>query len=131
MKTAILALLVWVMTGLTAMAAAADQSSTISGTVVSFFNALKAGDADAIRQFAGGRILEGFNRKMDANANYHQFLKRRYTNAVLEKVDLPSVREDSATADVRIAFGDHAPDLFKWILKMEPDGRWYVVDEIK
>lgn len=131
MKTAILALLVWIMTGLTAVAAAADQSSAISGTVVSFFNALKEGNADAIRQFAGGRMLEGFNRKMEANANYHLFLKRRYADAVLEKVDLSSVRETSATADVRIAFGDRASDLFQWRLKQAPDGRWYVVDEIK
>jgi hypothetical protein len=119
------------MTGPAAAVAAADQTSVISDTVVSFFDALKAGDTDAIRQFAGGRILEGFNRKVDANANYHQFLKKRYANAVLEKVDLPSVRENSATADVRIAFGNHTPDLFKWILKKESDGRWYVVEEIK
>ena len=89
---------------------ASDTYLTVN--FVPFFNALKTGNIDLIKQYISGDLYERKKDLLERNSRYSVFLRDGYKDAEFRVKKVVNVDED-VIADVEISFPDGSYELIK------------------
>jgi hypothetical protein len=88
----------------------ADTHSPVN--LNTFFNALKTGNIDLIKQYISGDLYERKKNLLEKNSRYSAFLRNWYKDAEFRVKKVVNVDED-VIADVEILFPDGSYELIK------------------
>jgi hypothetical protein len=101
-------------------------------TVVSYMEALRAGDTIGAKSHLEGRLYEKKEVLLDQNEEYPDFLRNFYAGAEFyisdELTDL-GPRGQGIAVEIRFPDGNSSESMA--IVEQEPDGSWKIVDEVE
>ena len=100
-----------------------------SNTVLSYFETLKMGDIETLKNYTS----ENFYRKnivlLEQNKNYPEFLKKFYKGSIVEIIDIEYINERDAVVTVKVIFINKSVGVHKFLLS-EYDGEWKIREEL-
>lgn len=110
--------------------AASGEDDIIAGIVVPFFEALKAGDANAIGSYLGGNLQNRMKPLLHENQDYPSFLRERYEGARLETTTTTSEQGGALSVGLRILYSSGATECLSLVLSKDENNTWKIVEEV-
>ncbi len=97
-----------------------------------YFEASQAGDIETIKQVVGGSFYNRRRVLLEENADYSMFLREYYQGAQLQ-IGNVAMKENGTVGVVvmRIWFPAGTVDTQKLLVKMDAEGTWTIVDEVR
>ena len=98
-------------------------------TITAYFEALKSGDVEGIKQNIAGDFYEKNKVLLENNPDYPAFLRNFYRDADLE-IGKSAKSGNTVLIEMRTHFPDGNTGVNKLRLKEHSDGDWKIVEEI-
>lgn len=102
-----------------------------SQTVVYYFDALKTGNIEAIKNSVAGEFYAEQKILLEENAQYPNFLRKNFANASFRLGNIYQPSADRAIVNVTIYFADgsESPTVFH-LERISADYTWRIVKEV-
>ena len=97
-------------------------------TVLSYFQALKNGDIETIKDSITGEMYKKRKVLLEQNENYSEFLKNVYQGAEFQ-IKKTTIKDNDAVVTVKVNFPDRQKE-FVLFLKKDNLGNWKIFNEI-
>lgn len=101
-----------------------------SDTVIGYFEALKNGDTETIKNYIAGKFYKKNKALLEENTKYPEFLRNYYEGAEFEVIDSVNVGKD-VIVEIQIYFSNGSTSVKKLRLKNYGDNTWKIVEEIR
>jgi hypothetical protein len=102
-----------------------------SQTVVYYFDALKTGNIEGIKNSVAGEFYEDQRILLEENAQYSAFLRKNFANASFRLGNIHQPSADRAVVNITIYFADgsESPTVFH-LERASTDYTWRIVKEV-
>ena len=124
-KIGVYILLSFLMIGFSSLTANALEPND---TVISYFQALKAGDVKSIKNLITGELFDKRKVLLEQNENYPEFLKRHYQGAEFQ-IKAASIKDNNAQINVEVNFPDGIRPFVLFLIR-DDAGNWKIFKEI-
>jgi ketosteroid isomerase-like protein len=109
---------------------AASGEDVFVEIVTPFFDALKAGDVDAVVTYLGGDIKNRVLPLLKGNQDYPSFLRQQYLGAIIEKTEINSEKNGDLLVGVRIRRARIATEHVSLVLRKDENNTWKIVEQV-
>ena len=97
-------------------------------TVLSYFQALKNGDIETIKDLITGEMYKKRKVLLEQNENYSEFLIKAYQEAEFQIIDT-TIKDNDAVITVEVNFPDRQNEFVLFLIK-DDLGNWKIFKEI-
>lgn len=107
----------------------AETSETVDAVIANYFEALKNGNIDTIRNYIAGNFYKKKKTLLENNKDYPEFLREFYQGAEVQIRNSTQV-DDKAVAEVWVYSPDRSISVTKIRLEKDSSNTWKIVEEI-
>lgn len=101
-----------------------------SDAAIAYFNALKNGDVETIKEYIAGDYYEKYKVLLEENKGYPDFLRNFYKGAEFDVLSTARGNNDDVIVQVQTYFADGSTAYNKLRLKNFDKDGWKIVEEI-
>lgn len=104
------------------------DDSVLDMTIEPFFNALKAGDIEVLKAYAGGILYQNITEASEQNKDYDSFLRQRYAKAIFHP-NIVQQDTNKMVVSVNVDFQGKGTSVFELIVQKNSMGIWDIVEQ--